>query len=261
MRPDPHLMTPKDLIARRVAQEIRPGTLVNLGIGIPTRVSDHLPEGMGVFFQSENGVVGLGHRPPEGMGDRHLTDAGGSCVSAVPGASIIDSAFSFGLIRGGHLDLTVLGGLQVDARGRLANWMIPGEYVPGMGGAMDLVTGAKRVIVAMLHCVHPGVVVGVVKMADLGRGMGQVNAVKAITERGGVVQVFEREGVKDVKPSKPGKLVLTDEQRAAACAIWGNSAISEASRLHRIHAIDGMPQLDKNQIVYQCVTKPKRQQK
>jgi acetate CoA/acetoacetate CoA-transferase beta subunit len=154
MRPDPHLMSPKDLIARRVAQEIRPGTLVNLGIGIPTRVSDHLPEGMGVFFQSENGVVGLGHRPPEGMGDRHLTDAGGSCVSAVPGASIIDSAFSFGLIRGGHLDLTVLGGLQVDARGRLANWMIPGEYVPGMGGAMDLVTGARRVIVAMLHCVH-----------------------------------------------------------------------------------------------------------
>ncbi|EPX83014.1 3-oxoacid CoA-transferase subunit B [Salipiger mucosus] len=144
-------MDPKEIIARRVSLEIRPKSLVNLGIGIPTLVSDHLDESMGVFFQSENGVVGLGHRPPEGMTDRHLTDAGGTTVSAVPGASIIDSAFSFGLIRGGHLDLTVLGGLQVDARGHLANWMIPGEFVPGMGGAMDLVTGARKVIVAMMH--------------------------------------------------------------------------------------------------------------
>ncbi|MDO6584100.1 3-oxoacid CoA-transferase subunit B [Salipiger sp. 1_MG-2023] len=144
-------MAPKEIIARRVSLEIRPKTLVNLGIGIPTLVSDHLDESLGVFFQSENGVVGLGHRPPEGMTDRHLTDAGGSFTSAVPGASIIDSAFSFGLIRGGHLDLTVLGGLQVDAKGHLANWMIPGKFVPGMGGAMDLVTGAKKVIVAMIH--------------------------------------------------------------------------------------------------------------
>ena len=144
-------MDPKEVIARRVSLEIQPRTLVNLGIGIPTLVSDHLDPALGVFFQSENGVVGLGHRPPEGMMDRHLTDAGGTFTSAVPGASIIDSAFSFGLIRGGHLDLTVLGGLQVDAKGHLANWMIPGKFVPGMGGAMDLVTGAKRVIVAMIH--------------------------------------------------------------------------------------------------------------
>ncbi|NDV98950.1 3-oxoacid CoA-transferase subunit B [Salipiger sp. PrR002] len=150
-------MDPKEIIARRVAVEIKPHTLVNLGIGIPTLVSDHLDESLGVFFQAENGVVGMGHRPPEGMTDRHLTDAGGSFVSAVPGASTIDSAFSFGLIRGGHLDLTVLGGLQVDARGYLANWMIPGHYVPGMGGAMDLVTGAKRVIVAMIHSAKGGV--------------------------------------------------------------------------------------------------------
>ncbi len=149
-------MDPKEIIARRVAAEIKPHTLVNLGIGIPTLVSDHLDESLGVFFQAENGVVGMGHRPPEGMTDRHLTDAGGSFVSAVPGASTIDSAFSFGLIRGGHLDLTVLGGLQVDARGYLANWMIPGHYVPGMGGAMDLVTGAKRVIVAMIHSAKGG---------------------------------------------------------------------------------------------------------
>jgi hypothetical protein len=114
---------------------------------------------------------------------------------------------------------------------------------------------------AMLNCVRPGVIVGVLSMADLGRGMGQVNAVNAIKERGGSVQVFERDGVKDLKPPKPGKLALTDDQREAACAIWANSAISEASRLHRINAIDGMPQLNKNQIVYQCVTKPKRQQK
>ncbi|MBW6416394.1 3-oxoacid CoA-transferase subunit B [Celeribacter sp. PS-C1] len=144
-------MDPKILIARRVAQEIEPRSLVNLGIGIPTLVSDYLDEGMGVFFQAENGAVGMGHRPPEGMTDRHLTDAGGRFVSFVPGASTIDSAFSFGLIRGGHLDLTVLGALQVDEKGHLANWMIPGHYTPGMGGAMDLVTGAKKVIIAMQH--------------------------------------------------------------------------------------------------------------
>ncbi|WP_226551305.1 3-oxoacid CoA-transferase subunit B [Celeribacter naphthalenivorans] len=144
-------MDPKILIARRVAQEITPRSLVNLGIGIPTLVSDYLDEDMGVFFQAENGAVGMGHRPPEGMTDRHLTDAGGRFVSFVPGASTIDSAFSFGLIRGGHLDLTVLGALQVDEKGHLANWMIPGHYTPGMGGAMDLVTGAKKVIIAMQH--------------------------------------------------------------------------------------------------------------
>ncbi|WP_321367045.1 3-oxoacid CoA-transferase subunit B [uncultured Celeribacter sp.] len=144
-------MDPKVLIARRVAQEITPRSLVNLGIGIPTLVSDYLDEDMGVFFQAENGAVGMGHRPPEGMTDRHLTDAGGRFVSFVPGASTIDSAFSFGLIRGGHLDLTVLGALQVDEKGHLANWMIPGHYTPGMGGAMDLVTGAKKVIIAMQH--------------------------------------------------------------------------------------------------------------
>ncbi|WP_417250341.1 3-oxoacid CoA-transferase subunit B [Celeribacter sp.] len=144
-------MDPKELIARRVAKEIQPRTLVNLGIGIPTLVNEYLDESLGVFFQAENGAVGMGHRPPEGMTDRHLTDAGGKFTSFVPGASVIDSAFSFGLIRGGHLDLTVLGALQVDEAGHLANWIIPGQYTPGMGGAMDLVTGAKKVIIAMQH--------------------------------------------------------------------------------------------------------------
>jgi acetate CoA/acetoacetate CoA-transferase beta subunit len=141
----------KSVIARRVAHEIRAGMLVNLGIGLPSLVANHLPDDAGVFFQAENGVIGLGARPPEGMEDANLTDAGGGFVTAVPGAASIDSAMSFGLIRGGHLDMTVLGGLQVDERGHLANWMIPGRMVPGMGGAMDLVAGARRVVVAMIH--------------------------------------------------------------------------------------------------------------
>ena len=144
-------MDAKEIIARRVAREVRPDTLVNLGIGLPSLVANHLPADIKVFFQAENGVIGLGARPPEGMEDPNLTDAGGGFVTAVPGAASIDSAMSFGLIRGGHLDMTVLGGLQVDERGYLANWTVPGKMVPGMGGAMDLVAGAKRVIVAMLH--------------------------------------------------------------------------------------------------------------
>jgi len=144
-------MEPQVIIARRIAQELAAGMLVNLGIGIPTLVANYLPEGVNVFFQSENGLIGTGAPPEEGMAHPTLTDAGGRPVTALPGASTFDSAMSFGLIRGGHVDLTVLGGLQVDQEGHLANWMIPGKMVPGMGGAMDLVTGAKRVIVAMQH--------------------------------------------------------------------------------------------------------------
>jgi acetate CoA/acetoacetate CoA-transferase beta subunit len=144
-------MDAQTLIARRIARELRDGMLVNLGIGIPTLVANFVPEGMHVFFQSENGLIGTGPVPEPGMALPWLTDAGGRPVTALPGASTFDSAMSFGLIRGGHLDLTVLSGLQVDQHGRLANWMIPGKMVPGMGGAMDLVTGAKRVIVAMQH--------------------------------------------------------------------------------------------------------------
>jgi acetate CoA/acetoacetate CoA-transferase beta subunit len=141
----------RELIARRVAQELRDNTLVKLGIGLPTSVARFVPPGLRVYFQSENGIIGFGARPPEGMEDVHLTDAGGAFVSALPGAIAFDSAMSFALIRGGHLDMTVLGGLQVDRHGRLANWMIPGKLIPGMGGAMDLVSGARRVIVAMNH--------------------------------------------------------------------------------------------------------------
>jgi acetate CoA/acetoacetate CoA-transferase beta subunit len=144
-------MDPQTIIARRIARELVPGMLVNLGIGIPSLVANFLPEGVQVYFQSENGLIGTGAPPEEGMAHPMLTDASGHPVTALPGASTFDSAMSFGLIRGGHLDLTVLGGLQVDQTGLLANWMIPNKMVPGMGGAMDLVSGAKRVIVAMQH--------------------------------------------------------------------------------------------------------------
>src|SRR3974377_2232082 len=142
-------MAPQTIIARRIAQELRSGMLVNLGVGIPTLVANYVPAGINVFFQSENGLIGTGPIPEEGMAQPTLTDAGGRPVSALPGACTFDSSMSFSLIRGGHVDMTVLGGLQVDAKGLLANWMIPGKMVPGMGGAMDLVSGAKRVIVAI----------------------------------------------------------------------------------------------------------------
>jgi acetate CoA/acetoacetate CoA-transferase beta subunit len=144
-------MEPQAIIASRIAHELASGMLVNLGIGIPTLVANYVPKDMRVFFHSENGLIGTGAPPEEGMAHPTLTDAGGHPVTALPGASTFDSAMSFGLIRGGHLDLTVLGGLQVDQCGKLANWMVPKKMVPGMGGAMDLVTGAKRVIVAMQH--------------------------------------------------------------------------------------------------------------
>jgi acetate CoA/acetoacetate CoA-transferase beta subunit len=139
------------IIARRIARELKSGMLVNLGIGIPTLVAKFVPLHVNVMFQSENGLAGTSQLPEDGLAHRMLTDAGGRPVGALPGASTFDSAMSFGLIRGGHVDMTVLGGLQVDQHGRLANWMIPGKMVPGMGGAMDLVTGAKRVVVALQH--------------------------------------------------------------------------------------------------------------
>jgi acetate CoA/acetoacetate CoA-transferase beta subunit len=144
-------MDAQTIIAKRIALELADGMLVNLGIGIPTLVANYVAPGMHIFFQSENGLIGTGPIPQDGLAQARLTDAGGRPVTAIPGSCTFDSAMSFGLIRGGHVDMTVLGGLQVDAQGHLANWMIPGKMVPGMGGAMDLVTGAKRVVVAMQH--------------------------------------------------------------------------------------------------------------
>lgn len=141
----------QEFIARRVAAELKDGDLVNLGIGLPTLVANYVPEGKEVLFQSENGFIGLGPAPLEDEIDPSIANAGGMPVTIVPGGSFFDSAMSFGIIRGGHVDTTVLGALQVAENGDIANYMIPGKMVPGMGGAMDLLSGAKKVIVAMEH--------------------------------------------------------------------------------------------------------------
>jgi acetate CoA/acetoacetate CoA-transferase beta subunit len=175
----------QEFVARRVAQELQDGTLVNLGIGLPTLVANFVPEGREVIFQSENGFIGLGPVPAEDQIDPCISNAGGMPVTIMPGGSFFDSSLSFGIIRGGHVDVTVLGALQVAQNGDIASYMIPGKLVPGMGGSMDLLSGAKKVIVAMEHTAK-----GAQKLLrECTLPISAVNAVDLIVTEMGVIEV------------------------------------------------------------------------
>lgn len=209
--------TTREYIAKRVAQEFRDGYVVNLGIGLPTLVANYVPEGMDVVFQSENGIIGVGATPEAGKEDKDMINAGGGFVTVLPGAQFFDSATSFGIIRGGHVDVTVLGALQVDKKGNLANWMVPGKMVPGMGGAMDLVVGAKEVIVAMEHtskgavkildeCTLPLTAVGVVDLIITEKGV-----IKVTPEGLVITEVSPYSSIEDIKASTGTELKVADD--------------------------------------------------
>lgn len=150
------MANPRDIIVQRIARFFKEGDVVNLGIGMPTLVANYIPAGSNIMLQSENGFIGLGSTPAAGQEEKDLVNAGGAPVTIVPGGACFDSAMSFAFIRGGHVAATVLGALEVDEKGNLANWMVPGKMVPGMGGAMDLVAGARLVIIAMEHTTKDG---------------------------------------------------------------------------------------------------------
>lgn len=206
----------KELIAKRVAKELHDGDLVNLGIGLPTLVANYIPDDIEIYLQSENGLIGLGPEPTVET-NMNITNAGGIPVTLLKGGMYFDSAFSFSLIRGGHVDVTVLGALQVDQKGNLANWIIPGKLVPGMGGAMDLVTGSKTVIIAMTHtnkgeakilkeCTLPLTAKGQVDMIITEMG------VMKITDEGIVLtEINPQYTIEDVKNATEVDLIIAED--------------------------------------------------
>ncbi len=207
----------REVIARRAALELKDGDVVNLGIGLPTLVPNYLPEGINVFLQSENGLIGMGPEPAPGEEDKNYTNAGAGYITYFPGASAFDSSISFSIIRGGHVDVTILGAMEVDEKGNLANWMIPGKKTPGMGGAMDLLVGARRVILAMEHTAKGAP--KILKECKLPlTAMGQVNmiitemGVMEITSQGIVLlEVHPEFSVEDVQAATDAKLIISDK--------------------------------------------------
>ena len=212
--------TVREVIAKRVAKELKDGYVVNLGIGLPTLVANYIGD-MDVIFQSENGCIGAGPAPEKGKEDAYLVNAGAGFITAAKGAMFFDSAMSFGIIRGGHVDVTVLGALEVDAEGNLANWMVPGKMVPGMGGAMDLVVGAKKVIVAMEHtskgavkilqkCTLPLTAVKVVKMIITEKGVFE------ITDNGLVLtEISPYSNLEDIKANTGAEFAVAEKIKTA----------------------------------------------
>ena len=207
----------REVIAKRVALELKDGDVVNLGIGLPTMVPNYLKSDVRVILQSENGLLGMGPKPAEGQENPELTDAGGGYITAVEGACSFDSATSFGIIRGGHVDVTILGALQVDEKGDLANWIIPGKKAPGMGGAMDLLVGAKKVILAMEHTAKGNP--KILKKCTLPlTAAGQVNlivtemGVMEITPEGIVLRELNPEfTVEQVQAATEARLIIADD--------------------------------------------------
>ncbi len=206
----------RSIIANRVAQELKDGDVVNLGIGLPTEVVNYIPENINIILQSENGILGMGQTPEAGKEDLNITNAGGNYVSVKSGGMFFDSLMSFSIIRGGHVNATVLGALEVDEEGNLANWMVPGKMVPGMGGAMDLVVGSKLVIVAMEHTAKGSK--KILKRCSLPlTAEKQVDII--ITEKGvmevtnkGIVlkELFSTSSLEDIKENTEANLIISE---------------------------------------------------
>ena len=207
----------KNYIAKRVAKELKDGDVVNLGIGLPTLVSNFIPDDIEIILQSENGFLGMGPAPKEGEEDTYVVNAGGQYTTVNQGGAFFDSADSFAIIRGGHVDVTVLGALEVDEKGNLANWMVPGKMVPGMGGAMDLVTGAKKVIVAMNHtakgnhkilkeCKLPLTAVNVVNLIITEMGVMEVTASGLVLR-----EINPEYSIEDVQTATGATLIIPED--------------------------------------------------